>query len=396
MWVGEEIEAVLLGMKIRPFLSHKREEQRNVRRLRDALRVYGAGGWKDTDDLRLGARTREEIANVIRSETGGFIWWGTRGALNSSIITQLEIPEALDRARRGEFPIVPVFIDLHPDRNRRLLQSRIPLANELLGFNGVVAGRDSPSTLCRRIARRYVEDAVLATAGSPISAAFRALSAPTRDSNVTFDWRGIFDGYERQFQPGGMTTAIDAIRNFRTSVQRREHTPLIEVDADLPLPLAYMVGYEWRETTRLRVTVRQRTRSSYKTVSLTGVAKAPDIPPQVTRLRDDGPAVIAISCGRPLQHSATHYADTVGASELVALHVDGMLDARLIRGVASKGAEILRELSDRGRQKHLLILGPSALAMALGAASNAVGPVTLPFWHEPTMGYVNAISVPAP
>jgi hypothetical protein len=41
---------------------------------------------------------------------------------------------------------------------------------------------------------------------------------------------------------------------------------------------------------------------------------------------------------------------------------------------------LLRDLNDRGLVKYLLMKGPVALATMLGAASNASGPVKVPFW----------------
>ena len=88
-------------MKIRPFLSHKRENAKVVARLKGSLELYGAGGWKDTDDLALGASTEQEIRRAILEETGGFVWWGTDKALGSRIINGLEIPAAWKGWRRS-------------------------------------------------------------------------------------------------------------------------------------------------------------------------------------------------------------------------------------------------------------------------------------------------------
>jgi hypothetical protein len=65
-------------MTIKPLLSHKRQNERSVRLLKEMLQLYGAGGWKDTDDLGVGTRTLEGIRRAIREETNGFIWWGTK------------------------------------------------------------------------------------------------------------------------------------------------------------------------------------------------------------------------------------------------------------------------------------------------------------------------------
>ena len=50
-----------------------------------------------------------------------------------------------------------------------------------------------------------------------------------------------------------------------------------------------------------------------------------------------------------------------------------------LRTAARKAAVLLRDLNDRGLVKHLLMKGPVALATMLGAASNASGPVKVPF-----------------
>ena len=55
------------------------------------------------------------------------------------------------------------------------------------------------------------------------------------------------------------------------------------------------------------------------------------------------------------------------------------VDASQMRAVARKAADQLGAANDGGMQKHLLIRGPVALATMMGAASNACGPVTMPF-----------------
>ena len=126
MRLRREIQEVLLRMKIRPFLSHKRQNERIVGRLKESLKLYGAGGWKDTDDLRLGASTAEAIRRAIYEQTGGFVWWGTDIALTSKIINRVEICSALERAD-GEplYPLVPVFVDVSPGEAGKKLARRI-------------------------------------------------------------------------------------------------------------------------------------------------------------------------------------------------------------------------------------------------------------------------------
>jgi hypothetical protein len=95
----------------------------------------------------------------------------------------------------------------------------------------------------------------------------------------------------------------------------------------------------------------------------------------------DGPAVVAVSCKDSLEVAARRYAKDVSASELILIHEPGLIDAGRMRGLARAAAGELRALNDRGVDKHLLIRGPSSLAVLIGAASNACGPVTIPFWN---------------
>ena len=101
--------------------------------------------------------------------------------------------------------------------------------------------------------------------------------------------------------------------------------------------------------------------------------------------------VIAVSCKDPLEKVALAYAKKVHASELVLLHVPGLLDDAGLRALAWATAGQLRALNDRAVGKHLLIRGPGALAVMCGAESNASGPVVLPFWNG--SGYVSPVVV---
>lgn len=81
--------------------------------------------------------------------------------------------------------------------------------------------------------------------------------------------------------------------------------------------------------------------------------------------------------GRP----SLSLAADLDARELITLHVPGVLGALALRGLARACAQELQRANGRGVEKHLLMLGPSGLAVFAGAASNATGPVTVPFWN---------------
>lgn len=388
--LGPKGEEVLLRVKVRPFLSHKRENARTVARLKEELKLYGAGGWKDTDDLGIGTSAREGLRAAILKQTGGFVWWGTKKALGSETINALEIPTALERAAvEPRYPIVPVFVDVRPGAAKEKLNpwigressSRFVDRNGLLRANG-----ESLNDLCRRVARRYVRDAVggLKDVGASdaegAAVAFRALSEPGGDHALTFDWRAAIGERSRRLEAGVVPVLLDALANTRESLQARAGSPTLSLDLDLPLPLAFLVGYEWRITTRLRLRVLQRTGPTLWWAEHAGpLAEAPE--PRRVRLEGSGPALVSVSCGgAPLEPAARAYAEEIGASALTLLHVPGMLDNRRIRALARTTASQLRVLNDCGMRKHLLMRGPIALAVMCGAESNATGPTTLPFW----------------
>jgi hypothetical protein len=99
------------------------------------------------------------------------------------------------------------------------------------------------------------------------------------------------------------------------------------------------------------------------------------MPPESLRepLAGSGPVVLAVSCRDGLGQSGPRYAADVGARELITLHVPGVLAAPALRGLARKSARELQSVNNRGVEKHLLLLGPSALAVLAGQRRTLVG-----------------------
>jgi hypothetical protein len=380
---------VLLQVKTRPFLSHKREDAPDVATLREILGIYGTGGWKDTEDLRLGDLTEGGIRRAIMEQTGGFIWWGTPAILTSSIVNRLEIPAALERKRSEPlYPVVPLFVGLNPGAASDRSSIAAALADQgeaFLSCNGLEkSGDESILDFNRRVSQRYLRDVLKSVAeGTPllevVSIAFRIQSGPDGNHDLTFDWRNIFDLRTRYFVGEGRDLVDSALATARDALQTIMQTPHVELDMDLPLPLAFLVGYEWRITSRMRLSVRQRTRITYSVIESDGVVVQAPIPTRES-LRGTGPAVIAVSCGRDIGDQPQRYAAEVNARELISLHVPGELSPGQIRGLSRACASELGNLNNRSVEKHLLMLGPAALAMFAGAASNACGSVVVPFW----------------
>lgn len=191
----------------------------------------------------------------------------------------------------------------------------------------------------------------------------RALSEPSGEHDLTFDWGALIDSKTRLLHPDGYELILDALETARDSLQAALRSPSMLVDLDLPLPLAFLAGYEWRVTTRLRLVVRQRTGISVTDVDGEGPATSAPRPGDKP-LSGSGPAVLSVSCREGLGRVAEHYAAAVDAQELITLHVPGMLSPAGMRGVARACGSELRRLNNRGVDKHLLMLGPAALAVS--------------------------------
>jgi hypothetical protein len=388
-------------MKYKPFLSHKRQKARTVAHLKRELCIRGAGGWTDTEDIPVGQDFATELINAIDHYTGGFIWWATKDTLTSPVICETELPVALERARRdATYSVVPVFVELRPGRDEQLIKAAIGPRNAktLLGFNGVVPrAKQSLSDLARQAASHYVKQLVEHVPEGAVEVAITAFRAPTEQHDVTMDWRTLFDPNTRVLETGAQETIIDALADIREAMQRRDRSPLITVELTLPLPLAMLVGYEWRHTTQMRVSVKTVNPATGSVLVVepgsTGRSDWPS--PRRVELDGSGPFVLAVSVGSDLGATVDRYAAERGGRGFEALHVDrdpvaDPLDAHDVRGLAAHVARKLNQVHAEGVPRHLLVRGPASLAAAIGLAANGTGPTWVPFYdgHDYYVGGV--------
>lgn len=386
-------------MPYKPFLSHKSQDAAEIGQLREELCLRGAGGWQDAHDLRLGQRWRKALARAIGSETGGFIWYGTRRALTSDII-RWEIRSALRRAtsrRRGSYPVVPIYVDLGPgdaDLGKafgRRTQKRLE------AHQGVIREPDeNVADLARRAAKRYVCDLVRTHPGDTIRVAITGNREPTGTHDLSLDWRRMLDADGRVHDPTVMSTLIATLADIRTAAQSRTTCPEIIVEPHLRLPLAALVGWEWNRVRPIRLTVMQP--------SPEGLLEVPDVPGDTTSLPDpatshhggDGPVVLAVSVGKDLGDGVRRYCEAQNARSSMHLHIslDGRraLTGEQIAGLATWTVQRLAGINAQVVEKHLLLLGPSSLAVRLGAAANGTGRTFVPFWDGGS-GYASGVLI---
>lgn len=372
-------------MKTRPFLSHKRQDRGQVIALKRELCLYGTGGWRDLDDLHVGELGSPEFRRVITEVTGGFIWYGTKRATESNYINTVELPPAIARKRsEPRYPLVPLFLNVRPSAANAVMRPVLGDDDAEVFFeaSGRVRGRKRNSEFHRDVARRYVRAAAASLDQSSFSVAATALSEPDGDQDFTLDWRTAIDPQTRVLTEDPEVLR-DAVWSLRDALSPRAGFPELELTLNLPLPLAMLLGYEWRVTSRLKLTIRQRTRSSI--VVVTGDGHATDLGAWPEWGEDDlgrdGPTVIALETTQQWPAGPlSSYAATVGAGRTVSLHVPRQLDAPGMRGLARHAAAKLREIGQQTPHSHFLLAGPNGLAVLIGAGSNANGPVVVPFW----------------
>lgn len=386
-------------MAYRPFLSHKRDDAEDLRFLKDELRFRGAGGWQDVDDLNVGQRFKAAIRRAIGRETGGFIWWGTRASLTSRIICRIEVPAALRRQRLGRrgYPVVPLFVDLSPNDDEDLIRQafRRGRGRALCDRNGLVRGPSEPvPAFASRAARDYVKSLIREHPRNDLRIAITGGREPSDGYDLVLDWRELLDGHGRPCDAESVSRLVEALADIRVAAQSRAQIPEIVVEPHLRLPLAALVGWEWNRVRPVNLRIVQ--------ASPWGVIEVKDdqvsghglpTPADLTR-REVGPHVVALSVGKNLGEAVPRYADGIEARGSTHLHLEGPLDADGICRASAWVIEQLSGLSSEGVEKHLLLLGPSSLAVRIGASSNGTGRTTVPFWDGDN-GYSSAIVVGA-
>ena len=359
------------------------------------LSLHGVGGWRDLDDLHFGELGEPGFEQAINNGTDGFIWYGTRRALSSRFINAVEIPLAVARKRREiRYPLVPLFVTVTPAQARTQLKDALTDEDfkTFTDANGAQRGRMTNDRFRAHVACGYLRSAVHFIDQEEFTIAVTAITEPDGRQDFTFDWRSVFDERSRVLSPGTLPILIDALKKMRDTLKPKAGFPLVTLDCDLPLPLAVLLGYEWRVTSRLRLRIRQRTRSGIISIDGDGSIRRNWPAWKVRDCGSVGACVLAVSTkSGPLTKPTGHYAQVVGANRIIEIHTPGELDAAGVRGLARHVAAKIGDLNSAGYETHLLLAGPCALAILVGAAANALGPITTPFWDG--SAYVSPITV---
>lgn len=386
-----------------PFLSHKREDSRQVDRLWKELALRGASGWQDVRDLRLGQAWGKAFRRAIFWRTDGFIWWATKRSLASETITKREVPWALRRARRiwrRPYPVVPLFVDIDPGKDQELLERAFGRrrAEALLRSHGAIKGPgESLDHFARRAARRYVKDLVRSRDTEPVlRVAISGDRQPTADHDLSLDWRAHLEQGYLADDEASLDLLRETLADIREAVQETATLPRIEVETHLKLPLAALVGWEWNRARQISLAVHQIS-PALRFITHERAETQVTLPePTLTELDGFGPAVIALSTVNTLDGAARRYAERVNANRIICLHLPGNADrvvgANEIAAASDWATKELGALNDEGLEKHLLMLAPASLAIWIGAKAHGTGKTWIPFW-DGDKGYRSGVEI---
>ena len=311
-------------MAYRPFLSHKRDDAEDLQLLKNELRLRGAGGWQDVDDLNPGRRFTATLKRAIGRETGGFIWWGTRRALASRTICKIEVPAALrrQRFRRGGYPVVPLFIDISPEADGELIKRAFGKrrGRALCARNGLVRDcEEAVSIFAAKAARQYVKSLIREHPRDDLRIAITGGREPVDGYDLVLDWREALDENGRLPDLAVLPRLIETLADIRVAAQGRMQVPQITVEPHLRLPLAALVGWEWNRVRPIDLRVIQT--SAQGSMAIEDIRVMTHHLPEPTELSFDGegPHVVALSVGKNLGESVARYTEGIkgrGATHL--------------------------------------------------------------------------------
>ncbi len=98
------------NMTLNVFVSYNRKDIKKAQAVEKLLHASGLMAWRDLEYLPYGIDTENEIRRAIKEDCRAFLLLVTNNSMTSDFIWNVEIDEAVKRARRKEeFLIIPIF-----------------------------------------------------------------------------------------------------------------------------------------------------------------------------------------------------------------------------------------------------------------------------------------------
>lgn len=383
-----------------PFLSHARPNGRDVSALKKKLAIVGVTGWQDVDDLPVGVQSSSQFEREIES-LPGFIFYATALASESDTIRTIELPAAIDRKKKDpDFALVPVFAELGPKQTRNALEG---IGNDrldrLMDCNGPVrAAGQSLEKFHRDVAQRYL-DAILRTKrAKPVRVRISTFAPPGSEYDLQLDWRKLVGKSTGMPKPRKLDKIVEALRVVREALVKSECAMPVELEVNLPLPLATQVGVVWNRQSPLALELVQRHSSATTTVSARSQELSLAVPwsTDLNAVNTEAGIVIAASVGHNVDRKTRQYAAAKGITAVCSTHIEGSLEPDQIAGVAAAIAGKLHEAKGLNDNVHFVLRGPASLAVLIGAEANAAAPFSMPRWDMESSAYGKPITLRCP
>lgn len=378
------------------FISYRRTRLDEVKELVASQRERGVPTWQDIEDLRP-EPTETELRNVLASDDiANVLLWITPDVGQSSMITRVEVPCAVERHKRQDgFFILPVAAGgLGYEEVGPLLGSHSGVT-DLSSWN--IAKVDSAPATSEDI--RRVSNVVLNQRLSTIQQHFpvggplrlvintRATTWHQPEIAIDIDWTHRFAGAQRRSASpeDWQSRLLPALEDIAEATQRNATNRRVIASGLASLPSATALGYHFMATRGIDIAWEQlfpdqsrqiwelaakRKSSGYEVLTTPGQTDAEDLAVMVSVNADVEDAVAAFSkTSVPFRA----YVHVKSAKQQLLLKSPG--EALDVAQLTIEGARAARRKFGIRGQVHLFMAVPAGLAMLIGQLLNTLGPV---------------------
>jgi hypothetical protein len=357
-------------------------------------------------DQVVGQAQYDALRRMIRDESDGFVLYVTRNMSESACIWNVEIPTALDAFDRGDLVFVPVFRDLLPAEASRLE----PHGRRIGAIGGVVLPQ-TEETVALRAAHIDAAKTILGAALRQrtqqggverliVGLRTRTTGADAESVDLLLDWERDYDRALVGGTPAHETvqTALQDIRQAVAGAGFRE----IRVVGPAHLSAGFALGYAFPRPSGFRL------ETAYEQIwwPANGDEEPADIEVLPMQLDPGAPdLLLVLALSRP-----EVVGDVDAALGSLNLPIAGRVVVRSTsepsRTAVRSGAHargIARTITDalmhiradwglRGRT-HVFMAGPLPVAILLGHALNAFGPLRVYERTPDNRGYVGLLDL---
>ena len=378
------------------FISYRRTRLDEVKELVASQKERGIPTWKDIEDLRT-EPTETELRNVLGSnDIANVLLWITPDVGQSSMITRVEVPCAVERHKRQDgFFILPVAAGgLRYEEVGPILGNYSGIT-DLSSWN-ITKVDSAPATSedIRKVSNVLLNQRLSAIHkdlrdGEPLRLVINTRSTTGHQTGIALDidWTHRFTGAQGRSASSEdwQSKLLPALEDVARGIQRNSSNRKIIASGLASLPSATALGYHFMATRGIEIAWEQlypdrsgqiwnlaaeRKSSGYEVQTTPGYTTAEDLAVMVSVNADVEGAVAA---SRETTGSFRAYVHVKSPEERQFLVSPG--EALDVAQLTIEGARAARHKFGIRGQMHLFMAVPAGLAMMIGQLLNTLGPV---------------------